>query len=1836
MIERTDEENNIYYDFAPGYYYNLYISCLDDPDASQDMDWYNWMLQPQAPDCVTIDKDTLITQLVRDKIEAELTGGERGNSELIPGNYAITVVAGTYDEKNPGAGGAVARTNEYVIDLSEMAVNNEIDDIPEALYTNGKDHFRAAGEGYDRHWQSISDYYRDEDRPDGNVYRDNEGNLINFRELDEDVQEAYIAAVNAGLPEDERFVEKDTLDTYLLSSRGYDDNIAGYIVRLVDNRFTYNDMGDGSVMDSRVKGEEEEMWHNRETGMGGILERPVTDGKLLVAAIYWDGSISDWQYGRERHYWDEFTEENEPIGLVNSAGTISWNQENDDHLDIYIERVSDGVWFRADVGRTLKYDAVSKKGSFELGDLLLWMVSAKFQGWYDGENNTYVKENLINGLYRIRILRHPVADGEFDRVSKDDLRFNFDTSADRPAAFRANYNDRAKYVKVVQDGNGHDTWYSYETYDEPGEGRTEKKEYTIGIKDNDANIVGYIINLPDCDIMDVNREGSLRYSAVLAGNGKEHDNSAYTTKEWLFHDKDTSSEILIASVNADGIMSEWVSAVPSSRADEFETAVMGLNYNAVNGLLDAEKVILNALNASLSCYSKEGAGPEGDGYTPVAEAAAVFRGVGQYDAGTRLYRKNVNDYRIDSVNLPARAAADELMFAEGQKNIWDDENVHHEEPWRCLPGPGTYKASLVIWPQNGHDGATGLASIEEVSFTYRKGLNVEAPAAGSVTYSRDTNGNYNVHVTSPADDAVAYIVKYKRNSNDTMFTYEDRVADEYGNFGGGFGDGGRIYVCAVNRYGDISGFTEVLPEIENVAVNTLNTENCNKIYPVGFNGLFTLSGARVTARRYDTETSESVDIYELAEQTGGDIRFLVADADDNPLSGDDFDEEASLSVSVRLYGGRLNGDNNDLYKNLGTVSLQVKALGITSITADLSLDKESYYVGDKPVIKAGGIVTIYYSDGSTRVIKAPDEALSLYAYDYLDYGGTGTFVKYGEIVGVGVWLDGQPLLLHDSAEAERVPVTFTVSVNAVTTESITVTPPYKTTYFVGERPFDPDGGIVTVTKNNGKTEAKPLDVNWCEGFDYTTPGSKRITVHLDDKTATFTVDFVEPAVTGIRVFAPPKLSYIEGEAFDPTGGILTVSKEYEYGGPVAVDMSNQGVTVPDIRSLPPGNHEISIGYSGKTTMLIITIFAKKVNTVEFITRPDKSEYQPGEELDLTGGKIKVTYSNAGVSPDELDLPDIADELAISGFRNDVPGLYTVSVVYKGKTVTFDASVKGVTKLELTQAPAKLSYYAGQGLVPTGGKITAYFEDGSQVTLDITGDMLSGYDRNAPGRQTVKVTYGGRVVTFDVDVIAVAVDRIAVAPAPSKTEYICGEDLSVAGGKIRVTYNDGHEETIDITAAMVSGYDKDKEGAQTITVTYSGKTATFAVTVKPAEKPVPVVTTAPAAVTGLVADGTAKALITAGEATGGTLYYAVMAEDAAPAAEAYAKAIPTGTAAGTYYVWYFVKGADGYSDTEAVKLTVTIAAPADNPEPAVHKHSLKKHDRVEPTYDQAGSIEYWECTDPACKKIFADAAGTKEITAAETVLPRLLDYVNIPAETVPVVEEGTINDKPVKIETDVTYPGAVTWTGGKTTRDQLSVLAGNSQIARVSITGLEEAISKMKPGTDTGKLFTISYNIKGKAIGQGSFTIKIKLNSKALKKAGIKGNDKKALVELVKSLNEQLAKDVHTFEIVPIDLSDTQNVTITVKAKLKGGKVQVNEADNSIKKLTKLTITYKVPAGWKKGVIKTKKKTFTYKPSKVTGKFVITVTDPVARTADIIATADNTTFAGGRIGLTVKK
>lgn len=79
-----------------------------------------------------------------------------------------------------------------------------------------------------------------------------------------------------------------------------------------------------------------------------------------------------------------------------------------------------------------------------------------------------------------------------------------------------------------------------------------------------------------------------------------------------------------------------------------------------------------------------------------------------------------------------------------------------------------------------------------------------------------------------------------------------------------------------------------------------------------------------------------------------------------------------------------------------------------------------------------------------------------------------------------------------------------------------------------------------------------------------------------------------------------------------------------------------------------------------------------------------------------------------------------------------------------------------------------------------------------------------------------------------------VSKIAVTKLPTKTEYNIGEEFSIEGGELTISYEDGTEKIVSLTdeALEVTSVDTSRAGSKAVRIIYSMRRTQFTVTVKP--------------------------------------------------------------------------------------------------------------------------------------------------------------------------------------------------------------------------------------------------------------------------------------------------------------------------------------------------------------------------------------------------------------------
>lgn len=161
-----------------------------------------------------------------------------------------------------------------------------------------------------------------------------------------------------------------------------------------------------------------------------------------------------------------------------------------------------------------------------------------------------------------------------------------------------------------------------------------------------------------------------------------------------------------------------------------------------------------------------------------------------------------------------------------------------------------------------------------------------------------------------------------------------------------------------------------------------------------------------------------------------------------------------------------------------------------------------------------------------------------------------------------------------------------------------------------------------------------------------------------------------------------------------------------------------------------------------------TVRVRDVKSIDVVTLPKKLTYNIGEELDLSGMVVEVTRDDGSVE-------EITDYEVI-GFDNSVEGECKVMVKWvalsgSSYTSTFTVDIidtrPKINGIYIAKTPTKLNYAPKESLDLTGMVVIATYTDGSEQ--EIADYKVSGYNALKKGSQTITVTYGEFMVTFNV-------------------------------------------------------------------------------------------------------------------------------------------------------------------------------------------------------------------------------------------------------------------------------------------------------------------------------------------------------------------------------------------------------------------------------------------------------------------------------------------------------
>lgn len=306
----------------------------------------------------------------------------------------------------------------------------------------------------------------------------------------------------------------------------------------------------------------------------------------------------------------------------------------------------------------------------------------------------------------------------------------------------------------------------------------------------------------------------------------------------------------------------------------------------------------------------------------------------------------------------------------------------------------------------------------------------------------------------------------------------------------------------------------------------------------------------------------------------------------------------------------------------------------------------------------------------------------------------------------------------------------------------------------------------------------------------------------------------EDKISSLTLTPPTKTSYALGEELNLDGMVAKLNYSDKSVGTTAYTVSGYDKT-------KVGKQTVTVSYGDYSANFDVTV--NGISSIE-VTPPTKTTYLEGQDLNTDGMVVTaVTSYNQRIT--------VPAGYSVRGFNKTKLGKQTITVTYQGLSTEFEVNVNSVKSIELTK-PTKLEYKYGESLDTSGMSVKAIYDDNQSEVIK-SDYSVTGYDKTKSGTQTITVTYRNQTATFDVTVAEPVITKFEITTPPTTTEYYVGQDLKTDGMVVTVTFED--ESTKTTTAYTLSGYDKNTVGAQTVTVSYKGFSATFDVTVKEAEK-----------------------------------------------------------------------------------------------------------------------------------------------------------------------------------------------------------------------------------------------------------------------------------------------------------------------------------------------------------------------------------------------------------------
>lgn len=263
-------------------------------------------------------------------------------------------------------------------------------------------------------------------------------------------------------------------------------------------------------------------------------------------------------------------------------------------------------------------------------------------------------------------------------------------------------------------------------------------------------------------------------------------------------------------------------------------------------------------------------------------------------------------------------------------------------------------------------------------------------------------------------------------------------------------------------------------------------------------------------------------------------------------------------------------------------------------------------------------------------------------------------------------------------------------------------------------------------------------------------------------------------------------------------------------------------------STTPYKYDVTLTWGSKNYTCNMSVLVKRVLVeTQFLSYSNlQSDFYEGDSLSFLGAvQVKLKWhEEIGDKLREETVTLTAENFPT--FSTEQAGTYLYELQYEGTKILcqsyYQVNRDPVTKITVNKGSFEDLYVKGEPFEFTNSSIQAYFESGKERKVDVTADMISGYDVNKVGNQTITIAYKDATTTHTILVKEVSKLEAYTAPAD---KYCLGQKPTEM--EIKVTFTDGDYDVLILTAEQIAErFDSSTIGNHTFSYTYGSKDFNF--------------------------------------------------------------------------------------------------------------------------------------------------------------------------------------------------------------------------------------------------------------------------------------------------------------------------------------------------------------------------------------------------------------------------